>query len=391
MTGTHLSLILLPTLRCNADCDYCFEVKTNDSLTLDRLALLLERVLDYMDERSVQNLTIYWQGGEVMMLPPEWYEQADDVIQEAAIAKDKHIDNALQTNLIGYDKKWNKILEQMFGNNLGSSLDYPNLHRKLPGGLPHEFTTIWHRNFRMAKEAGIDIGVISIPNLETLKLGAERFYAYFVEELKVNDFQINTPFPGGPITEAKKTYPLETDQLTKFLLDLADIWIESGYGNGVKVGPFDELIKYFIEGKARLPCIWRDNCVNEFICIDPNGHVAQCDCWVASYPDFRFGNIFSPHSLANLLKNSKARQRLQSRPRHLIQQEDCLECDYLALCHGGCPIRAYSTSGTLIAKDPYCNTYKSIFTHLEQRAAKLAKAEYQVNQWPNKRSSFNPL
>ena len=373
MTGTHLSLILLPTLRCNADCDYCFEVKTNDSLTLDWFALLLEKVLDYMDEDGIQKLTIYWQGGEVMMLPPEWYEQAHDVIQQLAVAKDKEIMNALQSNLIGYDKKWNSILEKMFGNNLGSSLDYPNLHRKLPGGNPHEFTAIWRRNFQMAKESGIHIGVISIPNPETFKVGAERFYSYFVDDLEITDFQINTPFPGGPITETKKTYPLKTDQLTKFLLDLADIWIERGYGNGVKLGPFDELIKYFIEGNAQLPCIWRDNCVNEFVCLDPNGFVAQCDCWVASYPEFHFGNIFTCNSFADLLKNSEARQRLQSRPRILIQQEDCLECDYLTLCHGGCPIRAYSTTGSLFTKDPYCHTYKSIFSHLEQHAAKLAQ------------------
>ena len=380
MTGPYLSLILLPTLRCNADCDYCFEVKTNDSLTLDRLALLVEKVLDYLEEDGIQNLTIYWQGGEVMMLPPEWYEQAHEVIQELAVAKDKQIDHALQTNLIGYTKKWNRILEQMFGNNLGSSLDYPNLHRRLPGSTPQEFTAIWRRNLQVAQEAGIDIGVISIPNPETFKVGAEGFYAYFVDDLGITDFQINTPFPGGPLNDAKKTYPLETDQLTQFLLDLADIWLKSGYGNGVKVGPFDELIKYFIEGNARLPCIWRDNCVNEFVCVDPKGNVAQCDCWVASYPDFHFGNIFSSSSFTELLKNSKARQYLQSRPRSLIQQEDCLACDYLALCHGGCPIRAYSTTGSLLTKDPYCSTYKSLFAHMEKHAAKLAQGRRPINR-----------
>ena len=373
MTGTHLSLILLPTLRCNANCEYCFEVKTKDSLTLDRLALLVEKVLAYMDEQAIQDLTIYWQGGEVMMLPPEWYEQAQDVIQEVAVAKDKQIDHALQTNLIGYSPKWNRILEQMFGNNLGSSLDYPNLHRRLPGGPPHEFTAIWQRNFQVAQEAGIEVGVIAIPNPDTFKVGAGRFYAYFVDDLGVTDFQINTPFPGGPINEAKKNYPLETKPLTQFLLDLADIWLESGYENGVRVGPFDELIKYFMEGNARLPCTWRDNCVNEFVCIDPQGNVAQCDCWVASYPEFHFGNIFGANSFANLLKKSEARQRLQSRPRFLIQQEDCLACDYLALCHGGCPIRAYSTTGSLFTKDPYCHTYKSLFSYIQQHATKLAQ------------------
>ena len=136
MTGPHLSLILLPTLSCNADCDYCFEVKTNDSLTLDRFALLLEKVLAYMNEQAIQKLTIYWQGGEVMMLPPEWYEQAHDVIQEPRLIKIGKLSMLSRSNLIGYNNKWNRILSQMFGNSLGSSLDYPNLHRKLPGGSP---------------------------------------------------------------------------------------------------------------------------------------------------------------------------------------------------------------------------------------------------------------
>ena len=31
---SHFSLILLSTLQCNADCEYCFENKTDDRLTL---------------------------------------------------------------------------------------------------------------------------------------------------------------------------------------------------------------------------------------------------------------------------------------------------------------------------------------------------------------------
>jgi hypothetical protein len=37
MTGNHFSIILLPTNRRNVNCDYCFENKTGDRLTLDRL------------------------------------------------------------------------------------------------------------------------------------------------------------------------------------------------------------------------------------------------------------------------------------------------------------------------------------------------------------------
>jgi radical SAM protein with 4Fe4S-binding SPASM domain len=95
---------------------------------------------------------------------------------------------------------------------------------------------------------------------------------------------------------------------------------------------------------------------------------------VASYPEFRFGNIFASDSLTELLDHSAARRRLQARPGLLIQQEDCLECNYLALCHGNCPIRAYSTTGNLLDLYPYCPNYKSLFAHLEQVAVHLAQS-----------------
>ena len=122
-------------------------------------------------------------------------------------------------------------------------------------------------------------------------------------------------------------------------------------------------------GNKNLLCIWRDNCVNEFVCIDPRGHVAQCDCWVTGYPESRFGNIFDAGSLSDLLRNSKARRRLQARPGELILKEDCLDCVYLAICHGGCPVRAYTVHGDLFRKDPYCQLYKSLFQHMEAMAA----------------------
>jgi uncharacterized protein len=151
---------------------------------------------------------------------------------------------------------------------------------------------------------------------------------------------------------------------------LADIWMERGRDAGVRIGPFDKLFAYFAQGTKDLLCIWRENCANEFVCIDPRGHVAQCDCWVASYPEFRFGNIFGQTNLSDLLQSSAARQQFQTRPGWLIQAEEgCLECDYLAICHGGCPVRAYSVHGNILRKDPYCDLYKGIFRRMEEIAA----------------------
>ncbi len=369
--GNHFSVILLPTNKCNVKCDYCFEDKTRDAMTHDQLSIMINKVLDHMQQTSIGSLTIYWQGGEIMTMPPHWFERAYDVIQNAAQAKNKQVEHSLQSNMIGYGKQWNKVIAEMFGNSVGTSMDYPNLHRKLFNRGADEYTKLWNRNVQAAREAGIDLSVIAVPNHGTLEEGAERFYSYFVDELQLYSFQVNTPFPGGEQNDVKKSLPLDVEDLSQFFIDLTDVWVDRGYHQGVKVGPVDELVKQFIDGTGCLPCIWQKNCADEFISIDARGYVAQCDCWVTSYPEYFFGNIFECDNFTEMLKNSPARKRFLERPVVTIQQ-DCLECDYLSICHSGCPVRTYTFKGTLFEKDPYCHLYKSLFKHVEDVAVKLA-------------------
>lgn len=379
MNGNHFSLILLSTNKCNAACDYCFENKTSDRFTLERLQVMIDKVLDHMHANDIGALTIHWQGGEAMLLPPEWYRQAYHLIQNAADKKGKQVSHGLQTNMLIYSAKWNEVIANMFGNSVSTSLDYPNLHRKVLGRGPADYNDIWARKVRMARDAGIDVKVISVPNQGTLEIGAERFYEYFVDELGVTDFQVNTPFPGGESNDVKQSMPLDVGELARFHKDLADIWFERGYREGVRIGPFDELLNFFTHRDACLPCIWGQNCADEFVSIDARGYVAQCDCWVTSYPEYYFGNIFECGSLSELLRNSQARQQFYERPVKLMQQ-DCIQCDYLSLCHGGCPVRAYTVHATLFEKDPYCHLYKTLFGHMERRAGQLAGAEATVRQ-----------
>jgi uncharacterized protein len=67
MNGNHISLVLLSTNQCNAACDYCFEDKTDQRLSLEGLGLIIDKVLDHMDAQGVGALTINWQGGEAKL------------------------------------------------------------------------------------------------------------------------------------------------------------------------------------------------------------------------------------------------------------------------------------------------------------------------------------
>ncbi|HEY5813127.1 MAG TPA: radical SAM protein, partial [Terrimicrobiaceae bacterium] len=358
MNGRVFSVILLPTSDCNVACDYCFEKKEAHRLSLSLLPLLTRRLLDHLEAENINECEIYWQGGEAMILGPAWFVAAGKLMDGAAATRGRRFTHFLQTNLISYSQAWNEVLRGMFQNSLGTSMDFPNRHRKLFKGGAEAYTQLWTRKLREVQAANISVGVIAVLHQGSIEAGAEAFYQYFTEDLGLDSFQVNTPFPGGPAAEMGGALQLDLGQLAAFLGDLFDVWIARGYHSGISLGPFDALINHFTGREARLPCIWKENCSNQFISVDARGTVAQCDCWVTSYPETFFGNIFREPDLTRMLRTSAARREFVERPKHLVENEDCLSCRYLSICHGGCPVRTYSALGTMMAKDPYCEVYK---------------------------------
>jgi uncharacterized protein len=373
MNGRVFSVILLPTSACNVACDYCFEHKEQHRLSPALLPLLTRRLLDHLEHENIEVCEIYWQGGEAMIMGPEWFADAGNLMGRAAAERGRRFVHYLQTNLISYSPSWNRVVHGMFNGSLGTSMDYPNVHRKLFKGGPEAYTKLWTKRLHEARAAGIKIGVIAVLHQASLEAGAERFYRYFTEDLGLDDFQVNTPFSGGPAKDVEGGFQLDSGQLAHFLGELFDIWMQDGYDSGVSLGPFDALIDHFTGRPARLPCIWKENCSNQFISVDSKGTVAQCDCWVTSYPEYFFGNMFREPDLTRMLKTSRARQDFVDRPKHLMEHEDCLACRYLSICHGGCPVRTYSAKGTLLAKDPYCEVYKVVFARAEAHGQEILR------------------
>jgi radical SAM protein with 4Fe4S-binding SPASM domain len=373
VSGRVFSVILLPTSDCNVACDYCFERKEPHRLSLALLPLLTRRLLDHLEHEGIRDCEVYWQGGEAMIMGPAWFVAAGELMDKAAAERDRRFIHYLQTNLIGYSEAWNDVMAKMFQGSLGTSMDYPNQHRKLFKGGTEAYTRLWTRKLKDAQAAGIKVGVIAVLHRGSLAAGPERFYRYFTEELGLTDFQVNTPFPGGPAAEVEGAFQLDSGELAEFLSGLFDIWIEQGFEAGVSLGPFDALIDHFTGRPARLPCIWKENCSNQFISVDAKGTVAQCDCWVTSYPESFFGNIFREPDLTRMLRTSPARRQFVERPKYLVENEDCLSCRYLSICHGGCPVRTYSALGTMLAKDPYCEVYKAVFARAETHGRALAR------------------
>jgi uncharacterized protein len=370
----QISVLVSPTFRCNADCEYCFENKTSDVMELQDFKHIMPKLLTYLLNQEITELKLFWTGGEILTMSPEWLLRAHDVCWEISEKTGLRIKNSLQSNLIAYAPHWRGVISEMFSHKVGSSLDFPNLYRKAAGGSPETFNDLWFRRYQEAREAGIEVGVISVLNGASLIIGAREYYSYYVEECGLKSFQVNTPYPGGSPTPAKRNFPLDDGLLGIFYTELFDLWMRKGRPEGVSISPFDQLIHYFRTSENNLSCSFRENCADTFMGIDPKGNVGQCEGFLAAYPEHVFGNILACQDLADIMDGPIRKQFLE-RPIRLMEEEDCSECEYLAICHGGCSVHTYGTTGNLFTKDPDCRSRKTLFGLAKNAAVELDRLE----------------
>lgn len=360
MAGRDFSVVMSPTLECNAACDYCFQAHSSKRADINLLKRVFSQLRDYAVAEGIATLRMYWQGGEVLTLPTDLLEEALLAEREAFTGTDVQLEDHLQTNLIAYSPSHRDLVASYFGGALSSSIDYPNLYRRQAGRTAEEFTAEWLRKKDQAESDGFRVSVIAMPNTETLELGAEAFVRHFVHDLGIRRFQVNFPFPGaGP-----RPLDLDVDRLANFYADLFDV--TEAYGRELYVNPFASLKKTFHTGDKELPCIWSLSCADGLCGIGPDGTVAQCDCWLTGTGDHTFGSL-AEHNMHEIMQSSH-RARFRDRSRYLLAHTDCGLCRYWSLCHGGCPVRAFAFTGKLYEKDHYCSVYKRVFERVESAA-----------------------
>ena len=368
--GPALSLIIMPILACNARCDYCFvpdraELK---SMTEEQAHLVLSRALDYMESRGIHTLLVYWQGGEAMLRKPAFYRAICEQSVERFARAGKQVVHHMQTNLLLYDREWASVLRECFGGRVGTSLDYPNLHRWTPTIPRERYEAEWLERMRMAKDDGITVGPICVLNEGAIAMGGERYYHHFVHEIGVLQLQINTPFPGS-VDDA--TLPAARD-VGQFMVDLYHAWRADRDATGASIAPLRAFERLFEEGAASdIPCVFSRSCAASFVSVRPDGSVSLCDYWASSQPDHAFGNLYE-QPLEEIMR-SPERARFLARPARVAGVE-CRDCPYLAACHGGCPTRTYTTQGTLYARDYYCDANRMLFEAIERSVTLSASA-----------------
>jgi uncharacterized protein len=357
---------------CNIECRYCFylekeQLYDHPTRASFRMAddVLARYVQQYIEAQPRgQEVNFSWQGGEPTLMGLEFFRRVVALQKQHARAG-QAVTNALQTNGILLDDEWCAFLRDE-GFLVGISIDGSEaLHDRYRLDLAGRgtFARVMQGLEALARNQ-VPFNVLAVVHDANGDHGAEvyRFLrgcgARFMQFIPIVERS-----PDGGVSPRT----VGSEQWGRFLNAVWDEWIRVDVGT-VFVQHFDMMLGITL-GHPSTMCVHARTC-GRALAVEHNGDLYSCDHFVT--PAHRLGNIGHTH-LAVLVDGPQQAQfgqdKLDTLPRY------CRECEFLALCYGGCPAHRVSVTPD---GDPYlnhlCAGYKLFYAHTQPALRAMAKA-----------------
>ena len=349
---------------------------------------LEEFIRQYIEAQTQPQVLFIWHGGEPLLRPIGFYKRV--LALQQRYARGRHIDNCLQTNGTLLTDEWCAFFRE---NNwlIGISIDGPQkLHDEYrrsgqrfqalqdKGGRPsfHEVM----RGIRLLQKHGVEwnaMGVVNNINAEN-PLDVYHFYKEIgcqyiqftpiVERLlpHADGRHLASPSEGQPSTANCKQWAMNCPlapfsvrpgQYARFCCTIFNEWVRHDVGK-VFVQLFDSTLARWAGEEAGL-CSMGETCGQSAV-IEANGDVYSCDHYV--FPEYRLGNIHTDTITSMMYGERQHRFGLAKRTTLPGQ---CLTCQWLFACNGGCPKDRFVTTPEGDHHLNYlCEDYRQFFAHV---------------------------
>lgn len=334
--SSDMALTILPTRGCNFGCIYCYEQDRPNVLMNEQTEKAIVKFV--CSNSNLKRLSVVWYGGEPLL-------NFDSMVRLTKMFKQLNIEYSAKIVSNGYllTKEKANLMKDLAIRNIQITFDgseeIHNQRRFLLGGQPTYRKIMDNLKYLLSinKEITIDIRT----NIDRRnKDDYNKFYQDFKSE--INDKRV-TMYPG-----------FVSDLLSSECVSPEFNISEGGYKAQFILDIFD---KYGIEIKSFLPKYRRRSCVASkyfaFV-IGPEGELYKCWRMVGNQKE-TIGNV-NDGSL-DMVKFSKyligADYTLDSK---------CLQCEFITLCGGGCPLVRMRNKYEKISLNHCCPEK----THMEQ-------------------------
>lgn len=354
-----MTIIAKVTHKCNLNCKYCCVGEGNDGYIMSESTL---GTLISTAARYCRDVTIIWHGGEPLVAGIDFYKK---IISHQKMYPDCHFRNSVQTNGTLLTPELIHFFKQ---NNfhIGFSLDgcemSHNINRPYKGGGA-SFDKVIGSMRQVEKEYNRQCGAICILNRTTAEYIDEIYKWAKTSKIR---FKFNPQYRAGRAI-INSDLELSNDEIAKALIKLFDLWFDDTEYERAEIIQFESFVKSITsisqgnEGSA-FDCGFGKKCQNRFIAVSPHGYIYPCGKFVDE-EEFKYGNL-SGFDLDSYLTNPK-RQEILDYSKNT--GADCDSCRYKTMCNGGCPNNSFLFNGDLKHPNPFCDAYKTLFEHIENR------------------------
>ena len=377
----HYSIIVKPVgATCNLRCAYCYYLGKEPQG--DTPVMSDEVLRKYVHETisihgTDAEIEFAWHGGEPLLAGIQFYEKA--LMLQREYGAGRRILNTLQTNGTMLTDEWCHFFkENKF--RIGISLDGPeHLHNTFRKDVHGSGT--FHQVIQgvdLLRRYGVDYNVLATVNSANVHHPIEVYhflrsvsdYIQFLPVVECTNDSVGVAQPPGVYSSTpgyitqESSFNVPAQTYGEFLCQIFDEWVRCDVGKKF-VQIFEAAIGNILHRPAGM-------CVHESVCghcaaIERGGNVYRCDRYV--FGDYLMGNIMHDSLYEMMQGNRKfGEHKLDS------LSTQCLHCDVVELCFGGCPkdrfIPIKSTSQSEEYQNYLCSGYKKFFQHVKSRVRK---------------------
>ncbi len=354
---------------CNLDCRYCYYTMKPDALYpgVDRAGFrMTDEVLESYVRQNLacqgERVEFGWQGGEPMLAGLDFYRRAVD-LQKQYAREDQTVTNAFQTNGTLITDEWCALLKDE-GFLVGISIDGPKqVHDafRLDRAGQGSFDRAWAGLERL-QAAGVEYNVLATLNRATVAHGAN-IYRFLVNR-GVQYVQFIPILERLPGSDEPTAFSCGGQAYGRFMLDVFEQWAARDVGK-VSVRFIDTCIHQILFGRAST-CCQSERCAAAHV-LEWNGDLYACDHFV--YAEWKLGNI-TETPLEDLVRSDRL-------AAFAALKTDlpgaCRDCEFLPLCHGGCP-KHHRPIGTDPARwNHFCEGYKLFYREALPELRRIAE------------------
>ena len=354
---------------CNLACKYCYYLGKSSVYPQDHNYRMNARVLENYILQHIQASTgpdifFSWHGGEPTLAGLSYFRLITS-LQHKYCPPNIRIVNGLQTNGILLNDEWCRFLaDEKFV--VGISIDGPeelhNAYRYSVKGHPSFKQTL--RGFQLLKWYGIPSEILCVVNARNVQepLQVYNFFkklgARYITFIPLVEKQPSSNTRVSVDTVPSKAYG-------EFMVKVFEEWKASDIGT-IQIQMVEEALRTAFDQEHAL-CILKKTCGRVPV-VEYNGDFYSCDHYVEA--KHLVGNIMKT-PLADLLESEQQKQFGQAKFDSLPGQ--CLRCEVLGMCNGGCPKDRFLNSEDGQAGLNYlCEGYQLFFKHCKPFAEAIA-------------------